>query len=430
MIKAVHRSSALVCFAVGALGAVAACEDDASFHDSSGGSAASAGTAAAGTGTATSGNGSGGKSGGASTGGAASGNGGSADSGSGGGAGSPGGGMSGSAGGGGKAGAGGSAGAAGTGGSPQTGMGPFPSSAPFYQDVSQAKLDDQSAELLAALDDIGWGDAPKRTTLGIDFSFNMNFADANLQPRAFTQAVGFYTPDCDTAPVPLPPGGKGEGVDNYTCGGGEDCHLFVYQSTRLYELYQSNITGGQAVGGTFTARCLVVWDLTKDYWVPMAPPNFSRGDGCTGADAAGLPMAPLVLTKEDIASGNIKHALRFTIDNNRIAAGVYLHPATHLGGPTGGSDMLPYGARLRLRSDYPLASLPSDHARTVAKALQTYGMYLADGGNIYISASADAVDLINNSVLGALTPADFQMLDGGARINAGAQDCNHVPITN
>jgi hypothetical protein len=65
----------------------------------------------------------------------------------------------------------------------------------------------------------------------------------------------------------------------------------------------------------------------------------------------------------------------------------------------------------------------------VAKALQTYGMYLSDGGNIYISATADAVDLINNSILTALQPSDFEMLDGGARIDAASQDCKHVPIT-
>lgn len=322
----------------------------------------------------------------------------------------------------------------GSAGTPSGGVGPggaqaFPASSPFYQDISTAKLDDQSATLIAALDAIGWGDAGKRTTLGIDFSFNINTADAGLLPRAFTKAPGFYSPDCDSAPVPLPAGGKGEGVDDYACSGGDDCHLFVYQSTRLFELYQSNITGGLATGGTFTAKCLVVWDLTKDYWVAKAPPNFSRGDGCTGADAAGLPMAPLVLTKQDIASGAVKHALRFTIDNNRIAETVYVHPATHLGGPTGGSNMLPYGARLRLRADYDLASLPNAHARTVAKALQTYGMYLADGGNIYVSATTDAVDLINNSILGALEPRDFEMVDGGARIDAESQDCNHVPIT-
>ncbi len=329
------------------------------------------------------------------------------------------------------AGAAGSAGAApsaGAGGAPQTGMGPFPSSAPFYQDISKATPDAQSAAIMDALNKRGWGDDPNRTTLGVDFSFNINLADANVARRAFTKSATFYSPDCDTSAVPLPAGGKGEGVDNYACTG-DDCHLLVYQGTRLYELYQSNITGGMATGGTFKATCLVVWDLSKDYWVPQNPPNFSRGDGCTGADAAGLPMAPLILTKEDLASGTVKHALRFTIDNNRIAASVYVHPATHLGGPTGDTNTLPYGARLRLRGDYNLASLPNDHARAVAKALQTYGMYLSDGGNSYVSATTDASDLINNAILTALKPSDFQMVDGGTRIDAASQDCKHVPIT-
>lgn len=328
----------------------------------------------------------------------------------------------------GAAGQAGAAGATGTGGTPQTGMGPFPSSAPFYQDISKAKLDADSDTIMKALDAITWGDPGKRQQIGIDFSFNINVADASVAKRAFTKANGYYSPDCDFAPVPLPVGGKGEGVDNYACGvANDDCHLLVYQGSRYYELYKSNITGGAATGGTFTSMCLVIWDLTKDYWVAANPPNFSRGDGCTGADAADLPMAPLILTKEDITSGNIKHALRFTIDNNRIAAGVYVHPATHYGGPSGGTDMMPYGARLRLRGDFPLASLPSDNARTVAKALQTYGMYMADGGNIYISATIDASDVINNSILTSLKPSDFAMVDGGPRISG--QDCKHVPLT-
>jgi hypothetical protein len=140
-------------------------------------------------------------------------------------------------------------------------------------------------------------------------------------------------------------------------------------------------------------------------------------------------MAPLVLTKQDIVSGTLKLALRFTISNNRIAAGVYVRPATHLGGPTGDASMLPYGAHLRLRGDYDLASLPSDAARVVARGLQTYGMYLADGGNIFISASIDASDVVDNAIVNALQPNDFEMVDAGTRINAGQQDCPHVPLT-
>jgi serine/threonine-protein kinase len=251
-------------------------------------------------------------------------------------------------------------------------------------------------------------------------------ADSSVPRRAFDQPTDAL-PDCDTAPVPVIPGGNVEGSDNYECGG--DCHLLVYQGLRLYELYAANITGGQAVGGTFTGSCLVVWDLTHDYWQPADPPNFSRGDHCNGADAGDQPIAPLLLTRDEIASGEVTHAMRFTISNNRIQAGVYVHPATHIGGPTGGTDMLPYGSRLRLRADYDLSTLPNDAARTVARALQKYGMFLADGGNIYISATTDASDAIGGSDLGALRPSDFEMVDGGVRINWSDWDCTRTPVS-
>jgi len=332
------------------------------------------------------------------------------------------------AGGGSSSGGAGNTGGAGSGGTPGTTQTKLVPGAVFYQDISQASVDPESATILSALQASGWGDPGHRTTLGIDFSFEINVADPSVTRRAFTEAAGAL-PDCDTAPVPLPPGGKTEGSDNYACSGG-DCHLIVFQGTRLYELYQSNVTGGLPTGGDFTGSCLVVWDLTHDYWQPANPPNFGRGDGCNGADAGDMPIAPLLLTLEDLNAGKVDHALRFTISNNRIRTGVYVHPATHIGGPTGGADTLPYGARLRLRADYDLTTLPSDAARAVAKALQTYGMFLADGGNIYVSATTEASNAIGNSVLGALTPSDFEMIDGGARIDWASQNCTRTPVSN
>src|SRR3954453_5726313 len=152
----------------------------------------------------------------------------------------------------------------------QRGSGKLIASAVFYEDIHAAALDGESATLIAALQNIGWGDSGKRTTLGIDFSFEINQADANVARRPFVQPSDAL-PDCDTAPVPLPAGGKTEGSDNYACSGG-DCHLLVYQGTRLYELYQADVTSGAATGGDFTGTCLVIWDLTKDYWKPAAPP--------------------------------------------------------------------------------------------------------------------------------------------------------------
>lgn len=323
----------------------------------------------------------------------------------------------------------GSGGANGSGGSTATGstQTKLASTAVFYQDISKAAVDSESATILAALQASGWGDTGKRTTVGVDFSFEINVADPTVPRRAFTQPSDAL-PDCDTAPIPLVPGGKTEGASDYDCSGG-DCHLLVFQGTRLYELYQSDVTGGMATGGDFTGGCLVVWDLTRDYWQPTPPPNFSRGDGCNGADAGDMPIAPLLLTKEELAAGAVQHAMRFTISNNRIRSAVYVHPATHIGGPSGGADTLPYGSRLRLRADYDLSSLPNDAARAVAKALQTYGMFLADGGNIYISATTEASDAIGGSDLGKLEPSDFEMIDGGQRINWESQNCTRTPVS-
>jgi serine/threonine-protein kinase len=300
----------------------------------------------------------------------------------------------------------------------------FPASSTIYQDISGAAVDGESTAILSALDASGWGSG-----LGIDVSFTLLTADASVARRAFTSSGD--EPDCDTAPIPLPPGGNIEGNSDYHCADGGDCHLLVCQGTRLYELYQADVTTGAATGGTFTGSCEVVWDLTHDYWQPMSPPTFGRGDHCNGADAADLPMAALILTSADVTSGQINHALRFTISNTLMQKGVYVHPATHIGSPGGtGPTFLPYGARLRLRGDYDLTTLPSDAARTVARALQKYGMFLADGGNLYVSATVDVQNVIATSSLRGLKATDFEMVDGGPRYTWSDYQCQRTPVTN
>ena len=88
-----------------------------------------------------------------------------------------------------------------------------------------------------------------------------------------------------------------------------------------------------------------------------------RGDQCTSADAAGLPIAPLLFSADEVAAGSIDHAIRFILPNSRIRAGVFVHPASHAGAPVGRPPRtVPYGARLRLRADYPVTGLPAGGA--------------------------------------------------------------------
>jgi serine/threonine-protein kinase len=283
------------------------------------------------------------------------------------------------------------------------------SDSPFRLDVSNAPLHPDSAAIIAWLEDAGgWGTGSFR----IDFSIDVVDADASAPTVELVKNPGYYHGDCDdSGSVPLPPGGTVEGYPDYQCLSGGDCHLIVHDVPRslLFEAYVADVTNG-----VFTATCLVEWKLLAIY-----PPNL-RGEGCTSADAAGFPIAPLLFDADEIAAGEIAHAIRFILPNSRIRAGSYVHPATHFGAPTApsGSDAPVYGMRLRLRSDFPMDGY-SASAQVILQALQRYGMFLSDGGNIALTARSDRgttakwEDLgIDSHALAGVAPGDFEVLPG------------------
>jgi hypothetical protein len=295
----------------------------------------------------------------------------------------------------------------------------FQANAPWYQDVSNAPLDAESATVMAGLQARGgWGGGSMR----VDFSIEVLRADASTPIRAFTPNDEFYTPDCDNVPVPVPAGGRLEGETGYTCTNDGDCHLIVVQGDKLYEMWRANISGG-----TFTGGCLAVWDLKRDYWSSNSSSGYGRGMQCTSADAAGYPITDLLFTADEVKAGTINHAIRFILPNDRIRKGQLVLPATHsgVGKGTPTPDTVPYGARLRLKANVDISALKPG-AQVVARALKKYGMFLADGGNIALTARADTDSavkwdgLLNPGDLAGLKVSDFEMVDGGAR----------VPVTN
>ncbi len=300
---------------------------------------------------------------------------------------------------------------------PEPPQGYFPQGSVWYQDISAAPLDSQSSAVIQWLQNAGgWGTGIMR----IDFSIEVLDAAPTAPFRTFTRTSDFYSPDCDHVPVPVPVGGVIEGENGYQCASDGDCHLIVsHKATgKLYEMWRANIVGGSnGVGGTFFGGCLAVWDMTKVY----GPSG--RGENCTSADAAGYPIAPLLFTADEVASGSINHAIRFILPNSRIRNGVYLHPSTHsTSAASGGPNAPPYGTRLRLRPDFPLNTLPNEAARVVARAMQKYGILLSDGGSIALTAQSDRYNtakwenLLGPRDLQLLQVSDFQMVNGGARI--------------
>jgi hypothetical protein len=292
-----------------------------------------------------------------------------------------------------------------------TGSGPYFARPMFWnRDVSGAPIARDSASLIAGLRATGgWGAGDR---LRIDFSFDVLRADAAAPRRAFTPSADFYTPDCDRVEVPLPPGGNLEGEAGYECRGGGDCHLIVLDegAGTLYEMWRADVGPAGFRGG-----CLATWDVGRAYGDAL------RGDQCASADAAGLPVAPLLFTADEVAAGEIDHAIRFVLPADRSGRG-FVRPATHALDSVAPANAPPYGVHLRLRADYPIDALPSAGARTVARALQRYGMYHADRGEVALTAASDRRTaakwggLLGERDLEALDVEDFEVVDHGARI--------------
>ena len=111
-----------------------------------------------------------------------------------------------------------------------------------------------------------------------------------------------------------------------------------------------------------------------------------RPDGWTSADAAGLPILPGLVRWDEVAAGEITHALRFTAPETRDT---YIYPARHEASSSHSASLPPMGLRVRLKANADLTGLSHD-AKVIAVALQRYGMILADNGSPwYVSGASD-----------------------------------------
>lgn len=317
----------------------------------------------------------------------------------------------------------------------------FPDDAWFYQDATQMQVAPDSDAITQWMVDYfgpgGWGTGEMR----IDFSIVAVDAPAGTEKRTFDiEQDYYYVPDCDIAPMPLPPGGYVEDYPQdppdpndqwagYDCSGfadGADCHMIVVSRSeqRLYEIYHATANQSEFIGG-----CQAVWDTST------APTADGRGQQCTSADAAGFPIAPLLFTAEEVQAGVIDHAIRFILPNDMIRQMQYVYPATHGTNTSGPQTSIPYGGHMRLRADFPLDTL-KPAAQVVARAMQQYGMYMSDGGNIALTAQADVVNCgatwaqvdLEPYDLSSLLATDFEVIDHGPTIPV-TFDCQRTQIT-
>ena len=95
-----------------------------------------------------------------------------------------------------------------------------------------------------------------------------------------------------------------------------------------------------------------------------------------GATATGLPLLGFVIRIDELQAGVIRHTLN--LETVRTQAGVFSWPANRTDGNTAGADILMEGQRVRLDPTFDVTTLPNPAERTIAKAMQAYGMILTD----------------------------------------------------
>ena len=176
--------------------------------------------------------------------------------------------------------------------------------------------------------------------------------------------------------------------------GGSDRHALLLDRSRcrLYELYALRRENGRWHAGSGAT-----WNLRKTRLRPR---------GWTSADAAGLPILPLLARP-----GRIDHALRMTVSRSRRA---FVWPARHFASDDEDPSLPRMGERLRLKASVDITGLPRQ-ARRVARAMQTYGLIVADNGSDWNVTGVPDRRWDNDELhaLGALSGSDFEVVDVG-----------------
>jgi len=240
----------------------------------------------------------------------------------------------------------------------------LPASNPLNRDISHNSVDPRSSSYIASIG--------ARLHLHADFGANPHYGIPfavvpRSQPKvpvAFTE----FGEESDPGPYPIPANVPVEGA-----GEGGDRHVLIVQqgACRLYELYRAAPHGAGWQAGSGAA-----FNLRS---------NALRPDGWTSADAAGLPIFPLLARYHEVVrAGAIDHALRVTVARTQRG---YIHPATHFASSRRDPSLPPMGLRLRLKASFSLAGYHGQ-ALVVLRALRRYGLIVADNGSSWFITGA------------------------------------------
>jgi len=316
----------------------------------------------------------------------------------------------------------------------------FPTDYPTNQNIANAPVDSNSAAIIAHIGtsisihpDLGYDSASNGAAPLYGIPVNVVHGTSVSKVNV---VINGYPSESDALPVPIPANAviEGDYQNGPNLGGVAargDSHLIVFDEDNdiAYELYgASRPTDTTNTSGQWEALQETVWNMST---------NTFRTLGETSADAAGLSILATLLRPDEAnpvsqgGQGAIDHALRFTLPSGDINP-QYVYPASHeISVGAQASDKLPMGARLRL-ADTPtvnaLIAQMGPEAQIIARAMQQYGLILADDGSpMYVSGTSASVNTNGSSStwsdswgdgglsdvlsLESLTASDFQVVD-------------------
>jgi hypothetical protein len=272
---------------------------------------------------------------------------------------------------------------------------PFPADNLWNQNIASAPVDPNSTAIInfigagaAVHPDFGSGEY-QGSSIGIPYLV----VGAQQTPVAVNFTA--YGDESDPGPMPIPANAPIEGYPNPGTG---DRHVLILDNSScwLYELDSSYPQGD----GSWNADSAAVWDLLANGQRPLT---------WTSADAAGLSIFAGLARYDEVAAGEIKHALRYTLQHSRAA---FVPPASHWAANSSNSLAAPMGMRMRLKANFDISGFSAAN-QVILKALQQYGMIMADNGsNMYISGAPDDRwdnDDLHN--LGQIVASDFEVVE-------------------
>ncbi len=241
------------------------------------------------------------------------------------------------------------------------GMSVFPADSAWNEEILDRPVHPDSSAIVASIG----------ASSPLSFNLDMNFVlIPSAQPPVHVDVVD-YADESDPGPYPVPDNApiekwplEGGSLDTLQRDGDGDRHMIVVDPGRgrLFELL-----GARRTDQGWEAAQSSAFDLTS---------NAMRPEDWTSTDAAGLPIFPAIVRYDEVASGIVRHAMRFTASSSRRA---YVYPARHFASGSDDPALPRMGERLRLRPDFDTSTFPP-HARAVLEGLKLYGMLMADNG--------------------------------------------------